>query len=423
MGIDLARLQGYLASDAVKEKMKLIGGLFQGKKVIVGRDTMDHVKGIQHKLDAFEKFLELYPEWHEKVALVQVSSTQQDNPNILSKVSESVARINGMYGSLASVPIHHYHHRLDPEEYYALMSIADAALITPLRDGMNTTSHEFVVCQQDKKGSLILSEFAGTAGAMAGATLVNPWDVVGVAHSIYDALTKPPEDKIIKHAQLYNYVTTHTADIWADRFIKELVLKTSIPDQSNPTPFLEFATVHQNYRNGKKRLLLFDYDGTLTAIRKVPEAAIPPPEMLNALAFLVNDPQNIVFIISGRDQECLDNWLGHIQGLGLSAEHGSFIKYPRGKWINLATELDLAWKQEVAEIFDYYTERTQGQFYSIDLGSFVEHKRCSITWHYRLADPDFGIFQAKECQYYLEEAILSKLPVEVMVGKKNLEVI
>ena len=67
---------------------------------------------------------------------------------------------------MQSVPVHHYRHRIDEEEYYALISIAKAALITPLRDGMNTTSHEFVVCQKDLKGGLILSEFAGTAGAM-----------------------------------------------------------------------------------------------------------------------------------------------------------------------------------------------------------------------------------------------------------------
>jgi trehalose-phosphatase len=98
----------------------------------------------------------------------------------------------------------------------------------------------------------------------------------------------------------------------------------------------------------------------LTPIVKVPHAALPPPEMLVALEALVKDERNIVFIISGRDQDCLDNWLGHIEGLGLSAEHGSFIKYPHGKWINLAAAIDLAWKQEVAEIFNYYTERTQG---------------------------------------------------------------
>jgi trehalose 6-phosphate synthase/phosphatase len=136
--------------------------------------------------------------------------------------------------------------------------------------------------------------------------------------------------------------------------------------------------------------------------------------MLEALQRLAQDERNVIFIISGRDQECLDQWLGHIPQLGLSAEHGSFIKYPGGDWINLAAEIDLTWKNDVMEIFNYYTERTQG--------SFVEHKRCSITWHYRLADPDYGQFQAKECQLHLEETIQSKLPVEVMVGKKNLEV-
>lgn len=135
MGINLSRVVNYLDSASVQEKVKHIRQLFYGKKVIVGRDTMDHVKGIQHKLNAFEKFLEMHPEWQNKVALVQVSSTSQENPNLLAKVSDAISRINGKYGSLASVPVHHYHHRLDPEEYYALMSIADAALITPLRDG------------------------------------------------------------------------------------------------------------------------------------------------------------------------------------------------------------------------------------------------------------------------------------------------
>lgn len=74
----------------------------------------------------------------------------------------------------------------------------------------------------------------------------------------------------------------------------------------------------------------------------------------------------------------------------------------------------MSWKNEVAEIFNYYTERTQG--------SFVEHKRASVTWHYRLADPEYGAFQAKECQNHLENSIQSKLPVEVLLGKKNLEV-
>ncbi|KAI8895637.1 glycosyltransferase family 20-domain-containing protein [Globomyces pollinis-pini] len=415
IGIDINRVETYRQSQAVQNKIKHISTLYKDKIIIIGRDSMDHIKGISQKLDAFEKFLELYPEWHNKVVLIQVStSSNKANPNIAAKISDSIARINGNFGSLEFVPVHHYHHHLDPEEYFALMSIADVALITPLRDGMNTTSHDYVVCQKGNHGILILSEFTGTAGAMAGAILVNPWDTLGVANAIQDALTKSIEDRQIKHDQLYSYVTSHTSQFWAQSFIKELISKSSVQLQDNPTPVLDFANVHQQYTQSQRRLLLFDYDGTLTPIVKLPKDAVPPPAMLEALKVLVADPKNVVFIISGRDQDALEEWLGHIKGLGLSAEHGSFIKYPGGKWLNLAAELDMAWKVEVAEIFNYYTERTQG--------SFVEHKRCSITWHYRLADPSYGLFQAKECQHHLEDAILSKLPVEVMVGKKNLEV-
>jgi len=174
--------------------------------------------------------------------------------------------------------------------------------------------------------------------------------------------------------------------------------------------------------------------------------------MLKALTALANDPNNIVWVISGRDQKVLEEWLGDVQNLGFSAEHGSFMRQPGSKkWVNLTESLDMNWKNDVIEIFTYYTERTQGNLNEISIlfvsgdrlgsikgqhcangyfffcvrnatGSFIEHKRSSLTWHYRMADPEFGTFQAKECQNHLENAVLSKLPVEILVGKKNLEV-
>ncbi|KAJ1552316.1 threalose-6-phosphate phosphatase, partial [Nowakowskiella sp. JEL0078] len=237
----------------------------------------------------------------------------------------------------------------------------------------------------------------------------------GVATAIHEALSMSKEDRVQKHQQQFDHVSRHTAEFWAESFIKELYIAGELPSLLNTTPVLDEQVALKTYRNANKRLLMFDYDGTLTPIVKTPGAAFPPPKMLEALATLVADPANYVFIISGRDQQTLEDWLGHIPGLGLSAEHGSFIKYPEnGKWINLTEDMDFSWKQEVTEIFNYYTERTQG--------SFVEHKRCSITWHYRLADPEYGIFQAKECRNHLENSVLSKRAVEVMVGKKNLEV-
>jgi len=59
---------------------------------------------------------------------------------------------------------------------YALLSVADVCLVTSIRDGMNLTAHEFVVCQQEKMSPVILSEFTGTAGCFSSALLINPWN-------------------------------------------------------------------------------------------------------------------------------------------------------------------------------------------------------------------------------------------------------
>ena len=232
--------------------------------------------------------------------------------------------------------------------------------------------------------------------------------------AINDALLKSTEDRKVKFQQLYEFVTSHTADLWAKRFVAAINAQKHLTTDSNPTPTLNFEAVMEGYKKSPKRLFLLDYDGTLTPIVKVPHHALPSDKMLKALEEIVSDKNNIVFIISGRDQEFLDSCFGHVQGLGLSAEHGSFIKYPKGAWINLAAGIDLGWQKDVSSIFEYYTERTSG--------SFVETKKYSITWHYRLADPDYGVFQANECRLHLENSVLTKLPVDVMVGKKNLEV-
>ncbi|KAI8353311.1 glycosyltransferase family 20-domain-containing protein [Choanephora cucurbitarum] len=417
IGIDVEAVDSLRKSADVVPKIKAIEEMYSDKKILVARDKIDLVQGVLQKLAAFEKFLLDYPEWQNKVVLIQVTDVTPngDYSKNENKVSEMVAHINGNYGSLEHLPVHHYHHQIQWDEYYALLSTADAALITAVRDGMNTTSLEYVMCQQEKHGSLIVSELTGTAGSMSSALLVNPWDYTGVARAINEALSMPEEEKQTRHMQLLAHVKSNTTSFWAHSFVRTLLHTYILTEQSKNTPRLESNYLLDRYRYSKKRLLCFDYDGTLTPIKKTPMAATPPEDMLIYLEKLCQDPQNEVWIISGRDENTLTNWLGHIDQLGMSAEHGSFMRYPGSKkWINLTEHLDMGWKNDVLEIFTYYTERTTG--------SFIEHKRCALTWHYRLADPEYGAFQAKECQNHLEQAILSKLPVEVLVGKKNLEV-
>ena len=69
-------------------------------------------------------------------------------------VHEVVGRINGHYGTLTHVPIHHLDRQLSFHELCALYAITDVLLVTSLRDGMNLVSYEYVACQTDNAGAL-----------------------------------------------------------------------------------------------------------------------------------------------------------------------------------------------------------------------------------------------------------------------------
>jgi trehalose 6-phosphate synthase/phosphatase len=423
IGIDAGAVQRAAFADPIIEKnMASIRQLYAGKKIIVGRDRLDTVRGVSQKFQAFEIFLERYPEWRGKVVLIQVTSPtsveeeKEDSAHkIEHKISSLVSKVNGEFGSLSYSPIQHYPQYLSSQEYFALLRIADVGLITSVRDGMNTTSLEYVICQKGHYGPLILSEFSGTAASLGNAIHINPWDLGGVADAIKGALEMDEQSKKANHEKLYSYVTTHTVSTWSNKFLKRLLTNLTSFSQSDLTPALDRIKMVQQYDKAKKRLFMFDYDGTLTPIVKDPHAAIPSDRVLRTLKALAADPKNAVWIISGRDEKFLDEWMGHISELGLSAEHGCFIRQPRSNdWENLTEKIDMGWQKEVMEVFGHFTERTQG--------SWIEKKRVALTWHYRQADPDFGAFQAKECRRILENTVAKKWEIEVMAGKSNLEV-
>ncbi|KAI1195400.1 trehalose-phosphatase [Nemania serpens] len=422
IGIDAKRVEDLAWSKEVSDKYDALRELYKGKKMIVGRDRLDSVRGVTQKLMAFDRFLELYPEWREKVVLIQVTSPtnrkevrDEAESKIASRVNELVMKINGTYGSLGFSPVQHYPQYLAPAEYFALLRAADIGLITSVRDGMNTTSLEYVVCQRDTHGPVILSEFSGTAGSLRDAIHINPWDLTSVATQINNALTMSPELRQAMQTNLYAHVTTHTVQSWVTRFLRKLVGTLASHRNEHATPVLDGTILLEQYRAATKRLIMFDYDGTLTPIVREPQAAIPSERVIQTLRALATDPRNAVWIISGRDQDFLQQHLGHITELGFSAEHGSFIRNPgETSWENLAEKLDMSWQPEVLEVFQKYTDRV--------LGSFIERKRCALTWHYRQADPELGLHASKMAFDELNATVAKKWDVEVMTGKANLEV-
>lgn len=421
IGINAATtVQSAFGHPEIEEKMTSLRELYAGKKIIVGRDRLDSVRGVAQKLQAYEKFLEKHPEWVGKVVLIQVTSPtsiedRDETEKTERKIGEILTRIMGKFGSLGYEPVHYYPQYLSKEEYFALLRVADVGLITSVRDGMNTTALEYVICQRDHHGPLIISEFSGTAASLSDAIHINPWDLVGTAEAIHGALTMSDEDKAASHKALYKTVTRNTVQAWTNAYLKRLQSNLASTNHAASTPSFDRRKALDQYRKSSRRLFLFDYDGTLTPIVRDPEAATPTDRIIRTLKTLASDPHNSVWIISGRDQKFLDEWMGHISALGLSAEHGSFMRHPNDPhWENLTEHFDMSWQDKVMEIFEKITERTTG--------SFIERKKIALTWHYRRADPEQGKYQAFRCSRELEEKVVKRWDVEVMAGKANVEV-
>jgi len=303
VGINPRECADTLAKGDVQERIEQLRKLFEGKKIIVSRDRVEYTKGIPCKLRAFEAFLEAHPEWREKVVLFQECrpNTEVDrasNLELTTEIERLVGSINGKFGSINYTPVHYLCQQLKWEETCALFSVADGALITPLRDGMNLTSHEFISCQKDKMSPLILSEFAGSAQSLSGAVLVNPWDQKQMVKSIYKILTMPDDQKRIRHKHNYDYVVSHDSHYWITSFLKSLskAVEHSDPEMTKKTKLADLNEIAEVFKQCKKRILLLDYDGTLTPIVKQPRDAVPTKDLLSVLKTLsLNSRNNLCY--------------------------------------------------------------------------------------------------------------------------------
>ncbi|EEB06806.1 trehalose-6-phosphate phosphatase Tpp1 [Schizosaccharomyces japonicus yFS275] len=416
VGIDVPRVIRASSAPAVNERLAELDKQFGSLKLIVGRDRLDELYGVPQKFRAFQRFLRNYPDWRGKVVLVQITiSSAFTHPELSARINRIANAINSEFGTEHYTPVIHYHEQLEPSHYYALLRRADAVFISSIREGLSTLALDYVVCQRDRFGVVLLSEFTATSSLLHDVPLINPWDYTECAEVINNSLNMPLEKRKMVHRESYKQVTTHTMQAWTSSMIRSLANRIASSKSVQHIPLLTDGTALPVFKRAKQRLIMLDYDGTLTPIVKDPNAAVPSPKLLDSLRKLAADKRNQVWIISGRDQQFLRKWMDDVKGLGLSAEHGSFLRRPHStEWVNLAELLDMSWKEEVRRIFQYFTDRTQG--------SSIEEKRCSMTWHYRKADPENGAFQALECQALLEDLVVSKYDVEIMAGKANIEI-
>ncbi|PWA87135.1 trehalose-phosphatase/synthase 7 [Artemisia annua] len=420
---------------------------FEGKTVLLGVDDMDVFKGINLKLLAMEQMLKVHPSWQGRAVLVQIANPARgkggiDLEEIQVEIQESCKRINEQFGKPGYQPIVYIDTPLGINERVAYYTIAECVVVSAVRDGMNLTPYEYIVCREGisgsetgsdlsgpKKSMLVVSEFIGCSPSLSGAIRVNPWNVEATAEAMNEAISMSDSEKQFRHEKHYRYVSTHNVGYWSRSFLQDM--ERTCADHFRKRCWgiglgfgFRVVSLDPNFRKlsiddivtayirAKNRAILLDYDGTVMPQNSIIKT--PSREVISILNRLSGDPNNKVFIVSGRGRESLSKALAPCKKLGIAAEHGYYMRWSGDlEWETCGQSSDFGWMQMAEPVMKLYTESTDG--------SSIETKESALVWQYRDADPGFGFAQAKEMLDHLE-SVLANEPVAVKSGQYIVEV-
>ncbi|MFQ6112023.1 MAG: trehalose-6-phosphate synthase, partial [Nitrospinota bacterium] len=225
ISIDFTRFEEAAGSRAVLARSRRLRRNLGERRLLLGVDRLDYTKGIRERLLAVEKFLEKYPEFRRRFVFVQVTvpsrARVKEYGEMKREIDEIVGRINGQFTEEGSIPIHYFYRSLPFAQLVAYYLTADAALVTPLKDGMNLVAKEYVACQVQNRGVLVLSEFTGAALELKEAIVVNPYNMDEVADAIHRAFTMPEKERVERMEGLRRTVRENDVHHWARSFLAE----------------------------------------------------------------------------------------------------------------------------------------------------------------------------------------------------------
>ncbi|MEV6856085.1 trehalose-6-phosphate synthase [Streptomyces microflavus] len=189
----------------------------EGRKTIVRVDRTELSKNIVRGLHAYRTLLETHPEWRERVVHVAFAYPSRQDLAVYRDYTAAVqtlaTEINGAYGTESWTPVV-LHVKDDFARSLAAYRLADVALVNPIRDGMNLVAKEVPVVS-DHGCALVLSREAGAYEELGeDAIVVNPYDVVGTAEALHEALSMSAEERTGRTKRLAEAATALPPQQW-----------------------------------------------------------------------------------------------------------------------------------------------------------------------------------------------------------------
>ena len=406
-------------STLAKQAASSVGS--RSNKVIVSVDRLDYTKGLPERLQAFGRMLDKYPEWvgHVTYYLLATPSREvvESYQRLKAQVDQLVGEINGRYSLLAWTPIHYITRSLSIKPVCGIYTAGDVALVTPLRDGMNLVAKEYLACHDGRDGTLVLSDMCGAADELTDAFIVNPYDIDMVCEALHNALEITPEESKRRNIRMQARLKVRTAANWCASFLDSL-RQVSAPGMTDRRLRMDHhnAIVRQ-WDGAHRRLVLCDYDGTLTPLVRRPERAKPTQALRRLLTQVGSNPDVDFLLVSGRSHQIMQDWFGNLP-VGLIAEHGAWNRNLPGsdsdEWQRAKGLPDSdTWQKVIRPIMDESATRVPQ--------SFVESKSDAVAWHYRMSDAQVADQERQDLLRRLRGVVVG-LGLMIMENSKVVEV-
>jgi len=211
-------------------------------RVVVGVDRLDYSKGLEERLIGFERFLHDHPDLRRQVMLLQIAPLSRDEveayQDLRGRLDGLIGRINGAHADMDFTPIRYLNRSYRRDELAGVFRAARAALVTPLRDGMNLVAKEYVASQDPgDPGVLILSRFAGAARQLKDALIINPNSPEEISDALKRALSMDLAERKRRFETLFDNVSRHDVTAWRDEFVA--ALRAPPPVVHKPAPALQ----------------------------------------------------------------------------------------------------------------------------------------------------------------------------------------
>jgi trehalose 6-phosphate synthase len=189
----------------------------------LGVDRIDYTKGIEERLLAVERLLEVHPELIGRFTFVQLGAPSRTVIPRYQQLNDAVAalaeRINSRFGKNGYKPIVFGRGHHEPPTIFRYYRAANFCYVSSLHDGMNLVAKEFVAAREDEQGVLVLSVFTGAAQELTEALIVNPYDLDQASAALYSALHMTAREQRVRMQTMRRLVGEFNIYRWAGRLL------------------------------------------------------------------------------------------------------------------------------------------------------------------------------------------------------------